>query len=334
MTSIFKIAMNAYHMAHPLSLKDPQQYERWERKGILLFAVATIASAGLAGVILLGLASLKQRKLKKIQYPIETAKKTHDVATSTQGKKHDTIQTQVTTSQEVPKKPPAMPKISKKVRFQVPENAPETEGKKPAVRHKHQEMLFFGHFKNGAAGIEELSEAFVNEILYIDFLMEEKSGQKSPLEHRNFIVGTPPWMKLAAAAFQDFLSEVTDQVRQQGLGPEKASALFRKELFEHLIQANHKLRHKEEVHINKDNLKEIFSDPELLASLRKRKEFKSVFERYENGLWGENETQAVLFNVYPVRPSQEEFLRNHFKVLERDPLFEGAITRYFKSLEV
>jgi len=79
MTSLFKIAMNTHHMSHPLDV-DKLRYQKWQNEGILMFAIATILTGGIAGIVILSTALLKYRRMKQIGISKESTKKTDEVS--------------------------------------------------------------------------------------------------------------------------------------------------------------------------------------------------------------------------------------------------------------
>lgn len=62
--SLFKIAMSSHHIAHP-GKTDENKYQRWDKKGILGFALLTIFSGGLAAIVILSTAAVKLKRLNK-----------------------------------------------------------------------------------------------------------------------------------------------------------------------------------------------------------------------------------------------------------------------------
>lgn len=73
--SLFKIAMNSHHMAHACNFKEEKTYTHWQTKGIVLFAIATLLTGGIAGVVLLTTAALKNKKIHQTEQLSPTTQK-------------------------------------------------------------------------------------------------------------------------------------------------------------------------------------------------------------------------------------------------------------------
>lgn len=77
--SLFKIATNPHHFLYPCDTKEKKEYRSWKPEGVLVFAVFTILTAGLAGIILLATAAFKLKKMTKIETSSKVEKKIEEI---------------------------------------------------------------------------------------------------------------------------------------------------------------------------------------------------------------------------------------------------------------
>ena len=70
MLEILKIATNTYHMKDPFSSDEVElrngRYSHWQKKGILVFAITTILTLGIALAFFIGTAYFKHKKIESI----------------------------------------------------------------------------------------------------------------------------------------------------------------------------------------------------------------------------------------------------------------------------
>lgn len=77
--SLFKIAFNTHHILHP-GTDNSERYARWNKTGILTFALAAIFTGGLAALVIFGTAFAKYNRIKKLKQDSENANKVDALA--------------------------------------------------------------------------------------------------------------------------------------------------------------------------------------------------------------------------------------------------------------
>lgn len=191
---LFKIATNSHHIVHPFT-DDQSRYKKWDKRGLMVFAVATILTGGLAGLVILGTALAKLARLKKLSSEEKSVKKIDKSADKVFKKADIKESKRAETNRSVTKEIAGTEKDkteSKKETTEAKKEPSETEKEEPETKidekekgidEKNQRRVdFVNKFDNSAPNIypipgksfEQIQDLFHQELTkFISFLKSE-----------------------------------------------------------------------------------------------------------------------------------------------------------------